>query len=259
MLEKIKASAGSGKTYTLTQRFLQLLAELSAGGQDGTCSGICRKSSHRAGSKVFSEILAMTFTNKAAAEMKIRVIEALKKLVLEALARPACFQTPANLAPGGRQRQASLFDEPPPPSENSGTFGAAEASAWLEAILKRYDSLNIRTIDSLLAMLVRISAISLGIPPDFEISFDDAAYLDPLYDELQDRAAAGEPEICELLEECAAYLIYHTQFQGFTPRERLLAHIREVLSKLQDARVEPCLDGDPVFSRLAGVAASLSA
>lgn len=56
----VKASAGSGKTYRLTQDYLKLLLE-----------GDPQRYKH---------ILAVTFTNKATDEMKSRVVEALYKL-----------------------------------------------------------------------------------------------------------------------------------------------------------------------------------
>src|SRR3989304_1387008 len=49
-----RASAGSGKTYKITEEYLRLLYK---------------------NSKNFRRILAITFTNKAASEMKNRIIE----------------------------------------------------------------------------------------------------------------------------------------------------------------------------------------
>ena len=54
------ASAGSGKTYSLVKAYLKLLIQ-----------------SQKA--DFFKHILAITFTNKAVAEMKVRIIETLKE------------------------------------------------------------------------------------------------------------------------------------------------------------------------------------
>jgi len=54
-----KSSAGSGKTYTLVREYLNIVL------QD---------------TNSFSNILAVTFTNKAAAEMKHRVLACLEEL-----------------------------------------------------------------------------------------------------------------------------------------------------------------------------------
>ena len=53
------ASAGSGKTFTLVKEYLKILLQTSDANQ-------------------FKHILAVTFTNKAAAEMKQRVIQNLR-------------------------------------------------------------------------------------------------------------------------------------------------------------------------------------
>ena len=74
-LRQLKASAGSGKTYALTGDFLRLLA----GAADEPRSG-CRVA--RPGAHAWPEILAVTFTNRAATEMRERVLSRLKDMAL---------------------------------------------------------------------------------------------------------------------------------------------------------------------------------
>jgi ATP-dependent exoDNAse (exonuclease V) beta subunit len=155
-LAQIKASAGSGKTYHLTSRFLELLRTASAESRGLACRA------GTGGIHAWPEILAITFTNKAAAEMKARVIGALKSRALEL---PA--STPAD---AWQPRTAAMV---------------------LERILRRYHRLNIRTIDSLLHQLTTIFALELGINPDFELSFDVAELFRPLYERFVAEAAAG--------------------------------------------------------------------
>ena len=54
----VKASAGSGKTYRLVKEYIALMIKEDY-------------------SKSFSKVIAMTFTNKAAIEMKQRIVSGL--------------------------------------------------------------------------------------------------------------------------------------------------------------------------------------
>ena len=58
-LKILQASAGSGKTFSLTAHYLTLLFS---------------------GEDKYREILAVTFTNKATEEMKTRILEVIKAL-----------------------------------------------------------------------------------------------------------------------------------------------------------------------------------
>ncbi len=167
MLEQITASAGSGKTYTLIRRFLELLA---ASGPEGE---LALRELAESGRRphAWPEILAATFTNAAASEMKERLIRELKTYAL---------------AEQGNEKNFA-FDSAP-------LFTPDEAQERVSVMLRRFGSINIRTIDSLLTMLVRLSALDFGLPPDFEPVFDDAlpTHFELFFDELQERARLAD-------------------------------------------------------------------
>ena len=66
MLSIYKASAGSGKTYTLTREYLKMMLADYRPAADGRLP--------------HSHILAVTFTKKATAEMKERILQSLYTL-----------------------------------------------------------------------------------------------------------------------------------------------------------------------------------
>lgn len=186
MLRQIKASAGSGKTYRLTGEFLDRLHVASedspfACGLNTTAAEYC-----------WPEILAVTFTNKAAAEMKERIIRTLKERAL-------------GMGASGPAAQ----------------WQPKTARRWVNTLLKRYSSLNVRTIDSLLHMLVRLCALELGLPPDFEPVFDEKDIFEPLYDNLLDKARTGSDELQSLLDDASESLLYHGNTKGFMAGDRL--------------------------------------
>lgn len=148
-LKQVKASAGSGKTYQLTRRFLGLLDRAN----DGTRPFACTSKPHHG--YAWPEIMAVTFTNKAATEMKERVVTGLKHAALQ------------------------LDDQITECSPQTATTA-------IDAILRRYHRLNIRTIDSLLALLLRLFALEFGIRPDFQMIFDESEIFDAVYDHFID-------------------------------------------------------------------------
>lgn len=130
----LKASAGSGKTFRLTQEYIdRLLAE---------------------GEDAYKRTLAVTFTNKATAEMKGRIVEA--------LAREASADT---------QR------------------GAA-ARARLEAILHDYGTFGVSTIDAWLQGLMRAFAHEAGQDPTYRVELDEDAVLEAVAGRILDASDA---------------------------------------------------------------------
>lgn len=226
-LLRISASAGAGKTYTLTQRFLSLLRKADGAFSSGGCALVCPDRTY-----TLPEILAATFTNKAAAEMKQRVVKTLKE---EALAEG-------------------------PIAENS--------SRWVDTILRHYSLLNIRTIDSLLSNLVRLSALELNLPPDFELFFTPEEFFTPVYEGLMDdiatherlKAAAlgwGEPlenthepdfltsdgaHLSACLEEACRSLLFQDKSKGFTIKGKLHDSVYGLIKRLMSGKAVPAMD-----------------
>jgi ATP-dependent helicase/nuclease subunit A len=126
----ILASAGSGKTYALTNRFVRLLA---------------------LGAKP-ERIAALTFTRKAAGEF---FDEILKKL-----ARAAGNEAAA-------KKLAMDIDAP--------EMGTADFLRLLRVMTEAMHRLNLGTLDSFFARVVRAFPLELGLAGDFEVLQEHAA------------------------------------------------------------------------------------
>ncbi len=204
-IRQVKAAAGSGKTFALTARFLELLGAARSDDPGLTCRGL------RPETYSWPEILAVTFTNKAAAEMKERVLKALKRCALD-------------LRDDGQRAD----------------WDRARAAGVVETILRRYHRLNIRTIDSLLVLLLRLFALEYGIRPDFEVAFEEADVFDLAYERFVGRCEnpAG-PERTLLLTALDTFL-RHENRSGFRPERGIRERLKELTTLLQ-AEDEPLL------------------
>lgn len=230
-LEQITASAGSGKTYTLTRRFLEHLAGAIPDGAPSLCmlQGAPQPGSGNAPYSL-AGILAATFTNKAAAEMQARVIRELKQ---QALAK-----------------DTGDPDFPLTPEQ---------ARHWVRVILRRYDAVNIRTIDSLLNLLVRLNALSLSLPPDFAPLFSPDEAILPLYDVLLDQADR-EPTgaIATLFRNACRSLLFHHRAKGVAAGDILRGRLRELIDlHLSGASLPTEEDGEKATARLVALHAAL--
>ena len=143
------ASAGSGKTFTLVKEYLKILLQTSD-------------------SKKFQQILAVTFTNKAAAEMKERVIKNLR-----------VFSNKEILF--NKTEMFKLLEEE---LSISDTILNQRASKVLENILENYSAFNITTIDSFTHRLIRSFAFDLGLSLNFDVEMDAKSLLSEAVDAL---------------------------------------------------------------------------
>jgi len=177
---RIKASAGSGKTYQLALRYLKLLKNLKYPGPQN-----------------LRKIVAITFTNKAAWEMKSRIVRFLKEIALNT-------EHGQNLA-----RDTSLSPE--------------EAAAWLETILHNYSDFYVRTIDSLLFTILKGLSFELGIKPDLTVLFETGQ----LYDTAFDKVLANLKNNQNLWEQALDTFFKIDQKKGFYPESAFYVCVLE--------------------------------
>lgn len=223
VLRQIRASAGSGKTYTLTASFLDLLAGAS---EDAASTG-CR--SARPTSHCWPEILAVTFTNRAAAEMQERIIGRLKETAL-----------------GGKRSR-----------DKTGGWTPEAASRWLDVILRRYGSLNIRTIDSLLHLIVRLGALQLELPPDFTPVFAAGEALAPLLDAHLEQSRHNTAARALLEDACRNLVLHDGTYRGFLAGSVLRKRVTDLVLPLLHLGSHPLSEPDDVAVRLEELAAGL--
>jgi len=152
------ASAGSGKTFTLVKEYLK----------------ICLTSKSP---KKFVEILAVTFTNKAAAEMKDRIISSLKS-----------FSNPKTAEQTDLEMRALIV------SETGLTIHelTVRAQAVFENILHNYSQFSIGTIDKFTHRIIRTFAQDLDLPQNFEVELEHKLLLKQAVDLLISKTGEDE-------------------------------------------------------------------
>lgn len=166
------SSAGSGKTFTLTKTYLQLV--------------LSSASPH-----YFKQILAITFTNDAASEMKSRIIETLKELGGEE--EKMSSKTKVTLA--------AIKEELP---ELHPQQLQKRAKAAFEQILQDYADFNVKTIDSFVNQLVSSFALDLGLPYNYEVVLDKRPLLLKATERVFDKIGlAGQEHLTDLIEKFA--------------------------------------------------------
>ena len=134
MTEILKASAGSGKTYNLAKKYISLL--LGADSADA-----------------YRHILAVTFTNKATAEMKSRILRELSVLA----------NTP--------DRSAYLSDLLRETGKDKETLRRLSAM-YLQSILHDYSAFAVSTIDKFFQQALKAFTREIGFFASYQVELD---------------------------------------------------------------------------------------
>lgn len=183
-----KSSAGSGKTFTLVNRFLAKVLDKPW---------------------LYNRILAITFTNKAAEELKTRIIRELDVLSkglpskqLESLLTNLPFLTEEQLR--------------------------SNAGVVLLKILHDYSSFSVSTIDSYFQKLARTLAKELLLPIKYEIELDTESICKNVTELLLEDAGKN-PVITRWLEDLLLHRI--DSGKSWNIRKELFSMTMEVLNK----------------------------
>lgn len=224
----LRAGAGTGKTEALTGVFLHLVSGLAEGGVWGRV-GLAPE-----------RVVALTFTEKAAAEMRDRIAEAVALLSFEAppeelvtlegeaRARAARrWAQPRGLSPAALARVLSLADSaarsgrPLPPPELWRRVGLSLGSA------------RIGTFHGYAAGVLRAAALDLGLDPGFRVlEQEEAERL------LREACTSAVSELAR--RDVAAVADLMASAGGLEDAERgLLRLVAELLHRLEEAGLTP--------------------
>ncbi len=142
----IEASAGSGKTFRLTEEYLKLLF---------------------LDTKNYKHILAVTFTNKATEEMKSRILQELIKLTH--ICNSQCQHPCSNISAHYNTIHKTLSTKYKNVDQQ---FISQKAYEALNHILHNYSRFSISTIDSFFQKIIRAFLREIGISPNYMIELD---------------------------------------------------------------------------------------
>ena len=177
------ASAGSGKTYTLTLEYIKLaLQEVDKRGY-------------------FRRILAVTFTIKAAEEMRTRIIE-----YLTGISEYPLF---LNYSQDQVSQFSTIIDTIHQDLNISGESISKEeissrAQIALQQILQDYGLFSVMTIDSFVQRLSTSFVEELNLPSQFEVILDSNKLIKDLIDQLMEKVNLhGDPHLTELILDYA--------------------------------------------------------
>ncbi|MGL2430954.1 RecB-like helicase [Helicobacter pylori] len=205
----LKASAGSGKTFALSVRFLALLFK---------------------GANP-SEILTLTFTKKATAEMKERILDYLKILQQENLESE-------------KEKSQNILKE----LEEKYHLDPSLVRNSAQKIYQRFLNAEIRisTIDAFFQSILRKFCWFVGLSANFEVNEDTEAHQQQLNESFLSALNS------EQLEELSAFIVQCLSYESYTS-DSILERLRFLKNKLylfDPNKKEPVFDEEGFLEKL---------
>jgi ATP-dependent helicase/nuclease subunit A len=198
MLNIYRASAGSGKTYRLTQDYIHLLFDPQK-------------------ERAYRRILAVTFTNKATDEMKSRILKE-----LHALAQGFASDYRADLMAKFRLDEQTVNER---------------AKHILTNILHDYSSFSISTIDRFFQQVIRSFARDIGVHGGYNLELDSSSTLEQSVDNMfLDLSKAENRQLLNWLTEFAEERI--EQSENWNMRGNIMELGREVFKESYQHKAE---------------------
>jgi ATP-dependent helicase/nuclease subunit A len=211
------SSAGSGKTYTLTRAYLKLVLSQP-------------KPSY------VRNILAITFTNDAANEMKSRILAALKDFGSDGFGESSKFW--------GMFREVADEIQVDEPIDD--TVIQQRAAAVFHQIIHEYSDFSVKTIDSFVNQLVSAFTDDLNLPFNYEIVLDKDTVMLEAVERLFTKAGGAEhKDITRMLENFALDKAEDGKSWNTMPADlaafsddMLKDQYYQLVSKLNDLKIE---------------------
>ncbi|MGN0032387.1 MAG: UvrD-helicase domain-containing protein [Candidatus Limimorpha sp.] len=166
-LKVYSASAGSGKTFTLAKEYLTICL---SGNPDA-----------------YKNILAVTFTNKAANEMKAKILRFIKGFVESDNAGDVCQMKRDIIDTLGIDEQTLI----------------ARAGSLYQSLLHNYSDMAVCTIDSFVQRVSRSFAKELDLPNQYNIILDNDDLIDEILKRISDEIGSNDSFIKCVLTDFA--------------------------------------------------------
>ncbi len=193
----VEASAGSGKTYELAKRYIQLLIN----------------SGQRPDEIPLRNILAITFTHKATREMRERILEQLKKIALDA------------------------FSSESEKNDLLGALGSEykylrhRSFRILDYIIANYNFFQVKNIDSFINVILSGCASELNLSANFRIKENYSSYISYALDECID-CANYDKQTAAIFENFIKQYLFLENRTGWFPRNDIFEIISGMFSQL---------------------------